>query len=72
MKILKKETKLRSKINSTKCKSSSCILYIVFFSIFFTINIEIVTYFVYYKYLNHNKDNVSVYYCLSKKKLLII
>ena len=37
------------KINSTKCKSSSCILYIVFFSIFFTINIEIVTYFVYYK-----------------------
>ena len=49
------------KIDSTKCKSNSCILYIVFFSIFFTINIEIAPYFVYYKYLNHNKENVSVY-----------
>ena len=43
------------KINSTKCKYNSCILYIVLFSIFFTINIEIATYFVYYKYINHNK-----------------
>ena len=49
------------KINSTKCKSNSCILYIVLFSIFFTINIGIATYFVYYKYINHNKENVSVY-----------
>ena len=29
------------KVNSTKCKSNSCILYIVLFSIFFTINIRI-------------------------------
>ena len=37
------------KINLAKCKSNSCILYIVIFSIFFTINIVIATYFVYYK-----------------------
>ena len=49
------------KINSTKGKSNSCILYIVLFSIFFTINIEIYTYFKYCKYINHNEENVSVY-----------
>ena len=49
------------KINSAKCKRNSCILYIVFFSIFFTIYIGIATYFGYYKYINHNKENVSVY-----------
>ena len=54
------ETNLTN-INSTKCKSNSCILYIVLFSILFTINIGIVTYVVYYKYLNHNKENVSAY-----------
>ena len=51
MKILKKQVK----INSTKCKNNSCILYIVLFSISVTINIGIATYFVYYKYINHNK-----------------
>ena len=49
------------KINSTKCKHNSCILCIVLFSIFFTINIGIAAYFVYYKYMNCNKENVSVY-----------
>ena len=49
------------KINSTKCKSNSCILHILLFSIIFTVNIGIVTYIVYYKYLNHNKENVFVY-----------
>ena len=49
------------KINSTKCKHNSCILYIVLFLIFFTINIGIGAYFVYYKYMNHNKENVSAY-----------
>ena len=49
------------KINSTKCKHNSCILYIVLFSIFFTINIGIGAYFVYYKYMNRNKENVSAY-----------
>ena len=32
------------KINSTKCKHNSCILYIVLFSILFTINIVIATF----------------------------
>ena len=53
------------KINSTKCKHNSCILYTVLFSNFFTINIGIGAYFAYYKYMNRNKD-------LSYRKLLII
>ena len=40
------EVKILDK-NEYKC--SSCILYIVLFSIFFTINIGIASYFVYYK-----------------------
>ena len=43
------------KINSTKCKRNYCILYIVLFSIFFTINVGNGAYFVYYKYMNRNK-----------------
>ena len=62
-----KETNL-NKINSTKYKSNSCILYIVLFSIFFTINIGIATYFVYYKYINHNKENVSAYDYVYQRK----
>ena len=58
MKILKKTCLV--KINLTKC--NSCTLYIVLFSIFFTINVGIAAYFVYYKYMNHNKENVSEYY----------
>ena len=42
------------------CKSSWT-LYIVLFSIIFTINIGIATYFVYYKYINHNRKSVSRY-----------
>ena len=60
--------KCRIKINSTKSKSNCCILYIVLFSIFFTINIGIVTYFVYYIYVNHNKENVSVYDYVYQRK----
>ena len=61
------------KINSTKSKSNSWILYILLFSLLFTINIGIATYFVYYKYINHNEENVSVYdYVYQKKKLIII
>ena len=56
------------KINSTKCKSNSCVLYIVLFSIFFTINIEIATYFVYYKYINHKEEYVSVYDYVYQRK----
>ena len=56
------------KINSINCNSNSCILYIVTFSIFFTINIGIATYFVYCKYINHNKENVSVYDYVYERK----
>ena len=50
------------RINSTKGKHNSCILYIVLFSIFLTINVGIATYFVYYKCMNRNKETVSKYY----------
>ena len=53
------EVKILDK-NEDKC--NSCILYIVLFSIFFTINVGIGAYFVYYKYTNRNKKNVSKYY----------
>ena len=56
------------KINSTKCKNNSRILYIVLFSILFTINIGIATYFVYYKYINHNEENVSAYDYVYQRK----
>ena len=52
---------LHSTENENKHKCSSCTLYIVLFSIIFTINIGIATYFVYYKYMNRNKENVSRY-----------
>ena len=44
-----------SLINLTKCKSISCVILlfcIVLFSILFTINTGIATYFIYYKYIN--------------------
>ena len=45
--------------NENKC--SSCILYIALFSIFFIINVGIGAYFVYYKYIDSNKENNSKY-----------
>ena len=48
--------------NEQKC--SSCTAYRVLFWIFFilfVINVEIGTYFTYYKYLSLNKENVSTY-----------
>ena len=48
-------------VGKNEDKYSSCILYVVLFSIFFTINVAIVTYFAYYKYMSHNKENVSTY-----------
>ena len=44
------------------------ILYIVLFSIFFTINIGIATYFTYYKYINHNEKNASKYDYVYQRK----
>ena len=38
------------------CKSS-CTVYVVLIAIMFTISIETGTYFIYYKYMNHNKKN---------------
>ena len=38
-----------------------CKVFIVLNAIVLTICIEISTYFVYYKYMNRNKQNVSVY-----------
>ena len=54
------EVKLAENENSYKC--NSCILYIVLFSIFFTINVGIGAYFAYYKYTNRNEKNDSKYY----------
>ena len=45
--------------NIHKCRSFT--LHFVFFSIIFTINIGIATYFVYYKDMNCNKENASIY-----------
>ena len=66
MKIFKKLKLI--KINSKKCKSNSCMLYIVLFSIFFTINIGIAIYFIYYKYINHNEENVSKFDYVYQRK----
>ena len=54
------EVKIASE-NKHKNKCSFCTLYIVLFSITFTINMGIATYFVHYKYMNRNKENVSKY-----------
>ena len=42
-------------IGKNKDKCSSCIWYIALFPILCTIKIGITTYFVYGKYINHNK-----------------
>ena len=57
------------KISSTRCKSNSCILHIVLFLIFFTINIGIATYFVYYKYLSRNEE-MFLYTMFIKEKII--
>ena len=52
----------RSKIlDKNECKCNSCVLYIVLFSIFFTINVGIGAYSVYYKYMNRNKETACRY-----------
>ena len=40
------------------------------FSILFTNNIGIATYFVYYKYINHNEENTSVYDYVYQRKVI--
>ena len=38
--------------------STSCTIYIILFSLFFTINIGIGTYFVHYQHINHDKKQL--------------
>ena len=47
--------------NEHKNKCISCTLYIALFSIIFTISIGFATYFVCYKYMTRNEENVSKY-----------
>ena len=54
-----KLARITSAKNENKHKWSSCMLYIVLFSIILTINIGIATYFVYF-YLYLKKDVTSV------------
>ena len=46
--------------NENKCKSS-CTIYVVLIVIIFTILTGIGTYFIYYKYMNHDKKTASKY-----------
>ena len=55
------EVKIASKNGHKNNKYSSWILYIFLFSIFFAINIGISAYFIYYKYINHDKETISRY-----------
>ena len=57
------ETKLTKNENKHENKCSSCTVYAVLFSLSFAINIGNAIYFIYYKYMNHNKGNVSKYDC---------
>ena len=75
MKILNKKKKLVDKlveecnetideakiVSESKNKCNSCTVYIVLFWLFFTINVGTCAYFVYYKYVNRKKENVSKY-----------
>ena len=59
-------------LDKSEGKCSSCILYIVLFSIFFTIYIGITTYFVYYKYVNHNEKMFLNMIMFIKEKVINI
>ena len=48
-------------ITQDENKDSSSTIYIVLYSIFFTINIGVGTYFTYYKYMNRNEENIPRY-----------
>ena len=53
VKLAKKTSAEDENKHNNKC--SCCTLYIVLLSIISTISVEIGTYFVYYKYMNHDK-----------------
>ena len=48
-------------VSENKNKRNYCILYIALYWIFFTINVGVAAYFVYYKYMNRDNDNFSKY-----------
>ena len=52
----KKIAKITSAEDENKHKCCSCTLYIVLFSIIFTVNIGTGAYFVYYKHMNRDKE----------------
>ena len=58
--------------NEIKHKCSPCTLYIVLFSTISTIYVGIANYFVYCKYLNRNKENVSKYIYVYQAKIINI
>ena len=55
--------------NNHKNKYNSCTLYIVLFSIIFAINIGIGAYFIYYKWMNRDKETASRYDYIYKTKI---
>ena len=57
--------------DENKHKCSSCMLYIVLFSIIFTINIGIGSYFIYYKYMNHVKKLLLKKVSIIKQHLIM-
>ena len=54
-----------------ECKSS-CTIYVVLIAIVFIIIIEIGTYFIYYKYMNHDKKAASKYYHVYQTQIINI
>ena len=68
-----KLTKITLAENENKHKCNSCVLYIVLFSIFSTIDVVIGAYFVYYKYMNRNKKMfLNVMIMFMKPKIINI
>ena len=55
--------------NNRKNKYNSCTLYILLFSIIFAINIGIGAYFIYYKWMNRDKEPASRYDYIYKTKI---
>ena len=55
-------------VSESNNKCNSCIFYIVLFSILFIINVGIGAYFVDYKYMNRNKQDLSVYHYVYQAK----
>ena len=66
------EEKLTPGENENNYKHNSCIVYIVLFSVFFTINVGIGAYFACYKYVNRNKKMFLDMIMFIKQKIINI